>query len=88
MRFARRTEIVDAIRWWLPDEHRAVVFYDPPGLPMERCPECTCHDYTHGRLGDEKICPGTWILTDQDGNVRSSKNTEFLKDYQRIQEIP
>ena len=76
MRYRRKSPEVEATCWTLPDDHTAVVYYDPPGKPEHRCVECGNHDYTHGWIKDEshpagghRVCSGDWVVETADSTL-------------------
>ena len=89
-RYRVRSEVVHALRWNLPDDHSAVVYYQPPGPPTSACAVCGNHDYTHGWLpskhgGGTKVCPGDWVIRPEDGgDLRTCKPAEFVSTYERV----
>jgi len=74
----RRKEIVEAFRWFKDGDH-------PKVKPMHGTSYCIyCgdsqdnHGYFRNKYGnDEPVCPGSWVVTDGNGNLEIYRPAVF-----------
>ncbi len=74
MKYQRRPEFVDAVRWWNHGDHPAVGKYTHP-----------FHKRILGTLKDELVYPGNWVITYQSGHIETLGNLEFEMRYMPVE---
>jgi len=87
VKFHKKPVLIDADRWW--DNSRnpdlgVAQYYDPEVESWRTCKQCGIPFHNHGWVytldGGRIVCPGDWIITDEDG-VSTCKPSVFDKTY-------
>ena len=73
MKYQRRPEIVDAIRWWKHGDHPAVEVHTNP-----------FHNRVMGIFKDEFVYPGNWVVTHPNGHIEILMDRMFEMRYEEV----
>jgi hypothetical protein len=80
-RWVRNPIEVSAVRWYKPGDHPRVERY-PGGTVMAAC---GLFENQHGKLkvngGYYGVCPGSWVITDENGADYCMEDEDFKKHF-------
>lgn len=80
MKFRKKPVVIDAVRWFGPGDHHAVV-PDPVGNPM--APDRHVIQTLEGNM---EVTPGDWIITGVKGEHYPCKPDIFAATYEPAEE--
>jgi hypothetical protein len=83
VRFRRKPVEVDAVQWFKDGDHPAVTsFPRREGI----CRQCEKPRNNHGELNFYLVCPGSWIITELNGEVNPCTPDIFNRLYESVEE--